>query len=292
MIRSMTGFGSAQRDLDGWRCGVELRSVNNRFLDVRIKLPTGCAHLEEPLKKLVRDTCERGKVDGTVSLTAKSEALAGLGLSSGQLTQLGELLRGAEAALGRPIALSLSDLPAARALLGEEVPGLASAQIDGLIHEALAEALTALQGMREQEGEALKVDLLQRKASLTRLLDEIAPLVQQLPELYAQRLRENLAKLGGVGAPGEERILAEIALFAERCDVSEELTRFRAHLAHLDDILSSEGATGRKVDFLLQELNREANTLSVKSSQADVSARVVDIKSELEKLREQIQNVE
>lgn len=292
MIRSMTGFGSAQRDLEGWRCGVELRSVNNRFLDVRLKLPSGCAHLEEPLKKLVRETCERGKVDGTIALTAKSEPLAGLGLSSGQLAQLGELLRGAAAALGQPIALSLSDLQAVRALLGDELPGLAPAQTDALIRDTVAEALAALQGMREQEGEALKADLMQRMASLERLLGEIEPLVGQLPELYAQRLRENLAKLGGVGAPGEERILAEIALFAERCDVSEELTRFRAHLAHLDDILGSEGAAGRKVDFLLQELNREANTLSVKSSQAEVSARVVDIKGELEKLREQIQNVE
>lgn len=292
MIRSMTGFGSAQRELDGWRCGVELRSVNNRFLDVRLKLPTGCAHLEEPLKKLVRESCERGKVDGTISLTPKGEPLAGLGLSSGQLARLGELLRGAAEALGQPITLSLTDLQAARAMLGDEAPGLAPEQTDALIRDTVAEALAALQGMREQEGQALKADLLRRKAALERLLGEIEPLVAQLPEQYAQRLRENLARLGSAGAPTDERIVAEIALFAERCDVSEELTRFRAHLAHLDEILGGGGAAGRKVDFLLQELNREANTLSVKSSQAEVSARVVDIKGELEKLREQIQNVE
>ncbi len=293
MIRSMTGFGRAELARNGWHCGAEVRSVNSRFLDIRLRLPQNVAHLEDKYKRLIRELCERGKLECTVVLNPGEAAATGWSVNRDVARQYGTLIRDLQGALGVTINVGLMDVLSNRQLVGSPTQCAEEEHLDALVGDTIAQAVGALTQMRGHEGQALQRDLTERIAALRAMLDDLVPLTADLPALYAQKLRDRLAQLAGEGpVPGEERILQEIALYADRCDVSEEITRFRAHLEHLTHLMHEEGALGRKIEFLLQELNREANTLAVKSSSAPVSERVVDIKAELEKLREQIQNIE
>lgn len=295
MIQSMTGFGRAEASRGGWRCTVELRSVNSRFLDVRIKLPQGLTAVEESLKKALRGRCERGKVDGSVTLASEETGQAGLVVNRAALERYSAIFREVSTLMGQPVHLSLGDLINAREPILTSAWEARKEDVERLIEDTFAQAADALAAMRRQEGQALTRDLRERSALLRGHIREIGPLTQDLPKHYARKLRENLARLtegaGDLG-PLEDRIAQEIVLFAERCDVSEELTRFNTHLENLEKMLEQGGALGRKFEFILQELNREANTLAVKSSDAAVSAHVIEIKTELERLREQIQNIE
>ena len=303
-IQSMTGFGRAEAAVNGWHCAVELRSVNSRHLELRLRLPSGFSHLEDALKKRLRERCERGKVEGSVSLTAEGEGMGEWVVNQQALQRYALLVREVTRA-GLPTQVTLGDLLNAREpILRSALEGHAE-EIEKLIDRAFSLAADALVQMREREGAALTEELRSRFGLLREHLASIVPLTKELPRQNAQRLRENLAKLLSLASEGssggspvkfsasqEERIQMEIALLAERADVAEEIARFGTHLDHVEQLLRQGGPLGRKFEFLLQELQREANTLSVKSSQTQVSAHVVDIKTELERLREQIQNIE
>ncbi len=305
MIQSMTGFGRAEAAAGGWHCAIELRSVNSRHLEFRMRLPSGLAQLEEPLKRRLRERCERGKVEGNVALSADGEAFGEMALNRPALERYALLLKEVERATQIKPLVTLGDLMNAREpILQSALDGHAE-EVEALVDRTFRLAVDALVTMRQREGDALAAEFRSRIALLREHLAVIVPLVQDLPRQHAVRLREHLAKLltlatespgppsGGRFSPAQEdRIQLEIALLAERCDVSEEITRFGTHLDHLEQLLGQGGPLGRKFEFLLQELQREANTLSVKSSHPQVSARVVDIKTEIERLREQIQNVE
>lgn len=309
-IQSMTGYGRAEAAAEGWHCAVELRSVNSRHLELRLRLPNGLSHMEDALKKRLRERCERGKVEGTGTLSAEGEGRSEWVVNQPALARYALLVQ--EAARGGLAAqVTLGDLLNAREpILRSALEGNAAA-VEPLVERTFVLAADALVKMREREGAALAADLAGRFALLRNLMAAIVPLTQDLPRQQARRLREHLAKLLGLaaefpsrapdgfgqtplrlGSAQEDRILLEIALLAERSDVSEEIARFGAHLDHVEQLLAQGGPLGRKFEFLLQELQREANTLSVKSSQTQVSAHVVEIKTELERLREQIQNVE
>jgi uncharacterized protein (TIGR00255 family) len=305
MIQSMTGFGRAEAAAGGWHCAIELRSVNSRHLEFRMRLPSGLAQLEEPLKRRLRERCERGKVEGNVALSADGESFGEMTLNRPALERYALLLKEVERATQIKPLVTLGDLMNAREpILQSALDGHAE-EVEALVDRTFRLAVDALVTMRQREGDALAAEFRSRIALLREHLAVIVPLVQDLPRQHAVRLREHLAKLltlatespgppsGGRFSPAQEdRIQLEIALLAERCDVSEEITRFGTHLDHLEQLLGQGGPLGRKFEFLLQELQREANTLSVKSSHPQVSARVVDIKTEIERLREQIQNVE
>lgn len=292
MIRSMTGFGQAEGSAAGWRCTVELRSVNGRHLDLRLRLPSGMAHLDEPLKKRVKARCERGKIDGTINLTPEDSGRPTLTVNRPLLEGYREVLREITEALGQPVGVTLGDLLSNRELIQTQSWEDQAEAVEALVHETLDTALTGLLTMRETEGTALQAVLLGHASTIERLVEEIRPLTADVPAQYAQRLRENLARLADGAMPAEDRILQEITMFADRCDVTEEFARLHAHLEHLRQLMEQGGPVGRKFEFLLQELNRETNTLGVKTSDAQVSALIVEMKSETEKLREQIQNVE
>jgi len=307
MIQSMTGFGHAEASAGRWHCAVELRSVNSRHLEFRGRLPAGLSQLEEALKKRLRERCERGKVEGSVSLTAEGEAFGELALNQPALEHYALLLKEVRRVTGIMPTVSLGDL------MGGKDPILQSAldghaeEVEALVDRTFAQAVDSLVRMRQREGEALAAEFRSRIGLLREHLGAIVPLVGDLPRQHAVRLREHLTKLmslatetPGAAMPGgsrfspaqEDRIQLEIVLLAERCDVSEEIARFGTHLDHLEQLLEQGGPLGRKFEFLLQELQREANTLSVKSNHPQVSARVVEIKTEIERLREQIQNLE
>jgi uncharacterized protein (TIGR00255 family) len=291
MIQSMTGFGRAEATGEGWHCTVELRSVNNRFLDARIKLPPGFTHLEEPLKKALRARCERGKVDGTVTLAVQA-GQSSLAVNRPALERYAGVIREVSSVLGCPVQVTLGDLVNAREPLLTPAWETRREAVERLIEDTFAQAAEALAAMRRQEGRALARDLRARAALLRGHIAAIAPLAAELPRLYARRLRESLARLSEGPLPMEDRIAQEVVLLADRSDVSEELARFNTHLDVLEKMLAEGGVLGRKFEFILQELNREANTLAVKSGDAAVSTHVIEIKTELERLREQIQNIE
>ncbi|MCZ6532479.1 MAG: YicC family protein [SAR324 cluster bacterium] len=292
MIRSMTGFGRAQQTEGNLRCSMELRSVNSRFMEIRMKLPGGLAHLEEALKNIVKKNCTRGKIDCTVTLTPENSELGALALNKSLVQQYARLLEAFQEELGIPIQVTLGNLSNIKDLILLDQWNGDGEGVQSLLEQCLSTAVAELVAMREREGTALQAELKERILAIRGNIAEIVPLIKNIPEQYAQRLRGNLKRLMDSALPSEDRILQEIAMLADRCDVSEELTRIETHLRHLEQMLSEGGVVGRKFEFLLQEVNREANNLAAKSNEVPVSARVVEIKSDLERLREQVQNIE
>jgi uncharacterized protein (TIGR00255 family) len=288
----MTGYGRAEKSGHGWRCAVEFRSFNGRHLEIRLRLPAGLGFLDDPLKKYVKTRCRRGNVEGTVILVAEGVEGGGFELNRPLLQAYGALVREVSQALEQPIHVSLGDLLANRELIQSDSWNNRREELQELVRGTAAEAMDGMITMRETEGRALKEALLQHSSNVRALVVEMIPLTEELPLHYARKLKENLARLAEGDIPGEERILQEITIFAERCDVSEEFARLQTHLDHMERLLDESGAVGKKSEFLMQELNREANTLGVKCPDLKVSSLVIEMKAEIEKLREQIQNIE
>ena len=292
MIHSMTGFGRAELTEGDWRCGVELRSVNSRFLEIRLKLPSGLARLEEGLKNVIKASCTRGKIDCTITLAPDNPEAHALAVNKPLLQQYARLIEAFREELGEKIEITLGNLTNIKDLILTDHWEENDEPVEKLMKISLGAAVKELLAMRAREGESLQTEMLERFANIRAIKEEIIPLTRDIPEQHGQRLRDNLKRLMGPAVQNEERIFQEIAILADRYDVSEEISRIETHLQHLEQMLGEGGVLGRKFDFLLQELNREANTLAAKSNDVPVSTRVVDIKSELEKLREQVQNIE
>ena len=297
-VYSMTGYASAAAAAGGGaprgaRVTADARSVNGRFLDLTLRLPDELRGLEPALRELVGTVVRRGKVE--LRLAVAAEASSALPVPSPE--QLHRLL-GLETAVQ-------SWMPGARGLSVAEVLGWCrtSAPVPGLDEAALATARQAVEGLREaraREGERLAVMLRERISALRQLADRAEPLlpqvVQRQQQRFLERWQEAAASVGaGVAMPAEalrERALAELAAFAIRIDVAEELTRLRAHLDEIDRLLARGGELGKRLDFLVQELHREANTLGSKSAALELTAIAVDMKVLVEQVREQVQNIE
>jgi uncharacterized protein (TIGR00255 family) len=286
-IRSMTGHGRGAAEGGGHRVTVELRSVNHRFLEVKLRSAALDARAEDAVTQAIRKRAERGAFTVTIRDEGGRGALrVDLAAARAAHAAIDEVRR--ELGYTEPPPLSL--------LLAQ--PGIVThgdaADPDALIPpltSALEVALVALVAMREREGEALAADLASRVARLATLGDEISEHAALAPAQLRQKLEDRLAKL--VAVPVDEtRLAAEVALLADRADVSEELTRLRAHLAAVRAELGKDAAVGRRLDFLVQEIGRELNTIGSKSPAVEITRRVVDAKAELERIREQIQNVE
>tara|TARA_B110000438_G_C15701617_1_gene601268 strand:- start:213 stop:1106 length:894 start_codon:yes stop_codon:yes gene_type:complete len=290
-ITSMTGFGGGAAEGQGVRLGVELRSVNSRYLDIQVRCPSNLQSFEQLIRERVQAQLSRGKVSVNFSWTeeAQQKALPTLDeeVASGYLTQLQRLAE-----------LSQSDTQVDLALLAR-LPGVfsfAAAEPENdeakeLIQAALDEALVEMVAMKTKEGQALAEDLRRRVEAVEAHLEHIAELVPRTREQIQNRLREKVAVLLEPGAIHEDRLAMEVALIAERSDITEEIVRFRSHNAQFFAALDKGGEVGKRFNFLLQEMNREANTISSKSSDSDIIHRVVEIKEEVERLREQVQNL-
>lgn len=302
-MNSMTGFGGAKGEVLGRHLSVEVRSFNHRFLEVKLRLPSGLADplLDQLLREVVRKKVHRGSLVITVSETATKAATSGLRLDRELLRAYAEAVSTAAGELGRTEALRVQDEPQLLQFVLSQ-PGVLMAG-DSLLSSAeeyltqfaplLESALEKLDKSRAREGEALKADLLGRLQTIARLREEVAKMTALTPDQQKRRLSERLQRLLDGQAPiDQQRLAQEVALFADRIDVSEELTRLRAHLDEFVRLCESQAPVGRQLDFLMQEMNREANTLTSKAQSAEVAARVVAMKAELERLREQVQNVE
>ena len=285
----MTGFGRASFEIDGFHYRVELRSVNGRFLDVRSRIPFGDARLETLAIGRIRERLFRGRVELNVQEAGGGGGIA-LRLNTVLAQQLANILRDLSAALGTDVGTAAGLLPPHKDLI-TGLPALNADAVCQVFLTALDEALANLVEMREREGKGLADDLCHHLDIVEDQRTQIAALTADEPERIRVRLAERLAHLGA-SELDPQRIAQEIALLAERCDVSEELSRIAIHRKQLGAMLEGEGPTGRKLEFMLQELNREANTIASKTTCAEVGSLVVDLKGVLERMREQAQNVE
>ncbi len=289
MAISMTGFGAADAQWETWICQVEIRSVNQRFLDIRCRLPFGFQTMEPEIKKQIKAVSSRGKIDCSIKLEkGASEEKLKLNLERAQ--HYNELLTEFEALSGRKVGVDARDLSSLN-IIEENKSGEPPEKCEKVIRECLSRALEGLQEMKEREGQAMQSDIQQRLSSCGNIVNSIEKLSQAEPERFRDRLQERFSQLTEGVEINPERLEQEIALLADRLDISEEVVRFRTHLEHMDEILSQR-EVGKKAEFLMQELNREVNTMASKSNHAGISQASVEIKSELEKVREQLQNIE
>jgi uncharacterized protein (TIGR00255 family) len=291
MIRSMTGFGAGRGSAADERIEAEVRSVNHKFCEVKARLPREMAALETDLVRRVKDRLARGGVEFTLRRSAARGALSPRvdAELAGEYARAFEAIR---ARLGLPGPVALADVLSAAGVvsLEERAVDLESARVAA--EAALSAALDALVAMREREGAALARDLESRLAVVEGIAASLAAASPRTVEVYRARLEERVTELSRGLAPDPVRLATEVALFADRTDVTEEITRLGSHAAQMRGLLSSGEPAGRKMDFLVQEMHREANTVGSKSQSAEAAAAVVALKAEIERMREQVQNVE
>ncbi len=288
----MTGFGTGTATAGNESLTVELKSVNHKFCEVKVRLPRELAALEGALQKLVKDKLARGAVD--VSVRRASRTALGVvpqvdvALAREYRRAWGELAR----ALELPDTVTVKDIATQMNVIRLEEPQVGLEDAGKAAEGALALALDALQKMREKEGVALAADLSARLGLVTQWVEEVRVLAPKAIDLYRTRLSERIAELSKGLAVEPQRLAQEVAFFAERTDVAEEMTRLASHLEQFHELLRSAEPSGRKMDFLVQEMHREVNTTGSKSQHADISSRIMQLKAELERIREQVQNVE
>ncbi len=291
-MQSMTGYGRSEVQDEQLHFTIEMRSVNHRYLDISLRYPRFYAPLETRMKQLMGGYFTRGRIEVTIAQQALGDSDRAVTLDHALAQQYHRALNQLQEALRLPGTVDLNLLLTLREILKiEEV----EADVEGvwqLMQEGFVQASEALQHMRIQEGAFLAEDLRSRLQLIGRHVETIRQRVPLVVPAYRERLEERIAEIFQTYELDPDRLHQEAILLAERTDVAEELTRLEAHLQAMTALLEEEGAIGRKSEFLLQEINREVNTIASKSNDAEISQVVVEIKSELERMREQIQNVE
>ena len=292
MIKSMTGYGRAVETVNGREFTVELRSVNNRYLDCSVKLPRSVSFAEEAVKQAVKQSVSRGKVD--VFITIKSE-----NTDDTKITLNTSVLEGYLTAMRQMVTqfqvrddISVSTVSRLPEVFSVEKPEVDEDQLKADLMSVVEKALTGYDAMRTVEGQALDADLRRRGNTILELVSQVEAGNAQTVVDYRTRLENKLKEVLANTSIDESRILTEAAIFADKVAVDEETVRLRSHLQQMNSMLTAGGAVGRKLDFLLQEMNREANTIGSKCTDVRLARIVVDIKAELEKIREQTQNIE
>lgn len=292
MIRSMTGYGRSEQIVDGRAVTVEIKSVNHRYFEFSCRTTRGYSFLEEKLKSFLQGRITRGKVDAYISVealeSAQTQVLVNHSLAEGYVQALRELAEryGLRDDISVSTVSRYSDIFSVHKAPEDEEAVWSSVQ------QAAEEALKNFLAMREAEGERLRADVLSRAGTIMKLVDEIETRSPQTVAEYQQRLRQKIQELLGDNTVDEQRLLTETAIFADKVAVAEETVRLRSHFRQMEEMMKTDAPIGRKLDFLVQEMNREANTIGSKAVDSKIAYLVVDIKAEIEKIREQIQNIE
>lgn len=291
MLKSMTGYGQGTASGANFTVTVDLRSVNNRNLDIHWRAPQDLASLEIPLKKMIQAAVSRGRVDVTINFTQTADVVYELNrpLIRGYLEAL-RTMRDEFGLAGEADLATIARLP--NVLSASTANNTLGAPVIEGVEAALTHALTALVAMRAVEGRELQKEMLARIEQIEKRVVAIESGSAVLIDAYRDKLRKRIEELLEKTSIDEARLAQEVAYLAERSDISEEIARLKSHLSQLRELLSGDGEIGKKLDFLLQETNREANTILSKSSELSVCDSAIEIKTEVEKLREQAQNVE
>ena len=292
MIKSMTGYGRAVETVNGREFTVELRSVNNRYLDCSVKLPRMLSFAEDAVKQAVKNSISRGKVD--VFITVHSEGAADV-----KVTLNAPMVEGYLAAMKQMVSdygvqddISVSLLSRMNDVFSVEKPEVDEEQLKEDLMGVVDKALVSYDAMRCAEGKALENDLRSRGNTILELVSQVEAGNGQTVIDYRTRLENKLREVLQNTSIDESRILTEAAIFADKVAVDEETVRLRSHLEQMNNMLTAGGAIGRKLDFLLQEMNRESNTIGSKCNDVAIAQVVVGLKAEVEKMREQVQNIE
>jgi uncharacterized protein (TIGR00255 family) len=294
MIKSMTGYGKAEAVLAGRKFLIEMKSVNHRFLEISLRMPGMLLPLEGEIKKRIGEQFSRGRIEATLRVDGDGNAE-----NEGRFTLNLPLVRNYHALLGQlKEEFHLGDEVTLAMMAGFRDAFIPAETIQDPatlwegFSKILADAIRTLTEMREREGESLKRDLTGRLDRIAGFLEGIAGRAPQVVLDYQKRLTDRVRELTGGMVIDEARLLQEVAIMAEKSDITEEVVRFRSHIGQFADLLAGADAAGRKIDFLIQEMGREINTIGSKSGNAEISRSVIEIKSELAKLREQVQNIE
>ena len=292
LIKSMTGYGRAVETVNGREFTVELRSVNNRYLDCSVKLPRTLNYAEDAVKQAVKASVSRGKVDVFISMKAETGEDVKISLNEAVLTGYLAAMHRMVDQFGVADDISVSTVSRLPDVFSIERPEVDEEQLLADLLSVVAKALEGYDAMRRTEGAAMEQDLRSRGNTILELVAQVEQGSAQTVSDYRARLEAKLQEVLANTTIDESRILTEAAIFADKVAVDEETVRLRSHLQQMDAMLTAGGAMGRKLDFLLQEMNRETNTIGSKCSDVRLARIVVDMKAELEKIREQTQNIE
>ena len=292
MIKSMTGYGRAQGSFSGGEVSVEIKSVNNRYLDCGVKLPRVYAFAEEAIKGLVQHTISRGKVDVFININAAGAGNVKISVNRPVVEGYLSAMKQIAAEYGVVDDISVSTLTRMGDVFLVEKQEEDETEVQEALLSVVSQALSAFDAMRTREGEALKKDLLQKAQDILVLVGQVEQRSPVTVAAYRERLTAKMQEVLESTAIDEARIVQEAAIYADKVAVDEETVRLRSHVAQLQKMLEEGGVIGRKLDFLMQEMNREANTIGSKGNDVEQARNVVDIKSQLEKIREQIQTIE
>lgn len=292
MIKSMTGYGSSKGTVEGLNITVELKSVNNRYLDANVRLPRSFLFAEELLKSAIQKHISRGKVDMFVSVDSSDAGDMTVKVNEPLLKGYLDALKHISEEHDLPLDVTAYNISRFSDVLSVEKKELDAEAISRGIVEIAEKALDDYDSMRSREGEKLREDVLSRIGIIDSLVKRVEEESPKTVAEYRARLEARMAEVLGTAGIDENRILAEAAIFADHIAVDEETVRLRSHMSQLSAMVNGVSPIGRKMDFLIQEFNRETNTIGSKCQNSDIAHIVVDIKSEIEKIREQIQNIE
>lgn len=291
MAVSMTGFGRAEITLDNWTIKVEFKSVNHRYLDVNIRLPRTYQVLEETILQLVKDHVSRGRVEIYLTIEELVQRDRTVKIDAGIVRGLVEQWTSYQAELKLP-ELNLEQILQVPDVIKISDQGIELDELQPAVTEAVRVGLEQLNNMRHMEGDKLTTDLVEKLNLIEQYIVEIETYAPDVVNDYRQRLQERMQDLLSGTSLSEERFVTEVALFADRSSIDEELVRLHSHIQQFNTSLRQDGVVGRKLDFLIQEMNREVNTIGSKANDLRIAKLVVELKSELERLREQVQNLE
>lgn len=293
MLKSMTGYGKGERSNNDFKIKAELKSVNHRYLDITVKLPRYLIYLEESIKKLVKERLGRGKVDVFINLDFESLSSLEVKVDIPLAMSFKQALSDLKEQLLLDDSIRLGNILSIPDVIRTEKRDLDEASVWETLKGALESALDQISSMREAEGLQLKLDMLAKLNVIEGIVEEVRSRSPRVVEEYKKKLNDRVQSLlEDPSVIDQDRLALEVAIYADKSSIDEELTRMNSHIGQFRAIVDEEGAVGRKLDFLIQEFNREVNTMGSKSSDSIIVNKVVELKSEIEKIREQVQNIE
>ncbi|WP_042456241.1 YicC/YloC family endoribonuclease [Neobacillus dielmonensis] len=291
MVMSMTGFGRGRAESELFIVNVEVKTVNHRFCEMNIRMPRQLLQIEDKIKKTLNQYIRRGRVEVYVSLEGEGAVTRKLHVDWSLVEQYYQFMNQAREKYRIEEPVSLRDLLSYSELIHIEESEVGNEELNQLVLDATIQAAILLKRMRQAEGEEIKKDLLVIISQIELNLTELESQAPQVVDIFKERLMKRMLEFTN-GQLDETRLLTEAAVFSEKADINEEVTRLKSHIGQFIQTLASEEPIGRKLDFLVQEMNREANTIGSKANDSTIAKKVVDIKSLLEKLKEQVQNIE
>jgi len=292
MIRSMTGFGRQQAPWQDGAVTVEVRSVNHRFLEIACRLPRALNHLEDIIKKAAQQACSRGRIDLTITVQSGRGRLQTVSVDQVLAKQYHQRLRVLKKSLKLGGSIDIGLVAGQRDVITITDQPAEDRKLSKLAHQLAVQALDDLTAMRKREGEALAKDMLARLHAIRERRTIVGARAPQVVQAEFERMRSRVEKLIGGEAPDASRLLQELAIYADRGDIAEELVRLDSHVVQFEQTLNRSESIGKTLDFLLQEMGREVNTIGSKANDAEIAGQVVQMKAELERIREQVQNIE